>query len=137
MLIKALLTGVLALPVHRADVELEVSPVVCRDVDVHVYGLPHGVHSPNHTVAELASSLISQVLKLILRLCLPLCLTSHLMGPGLGGGPVVSAHPAPALVILPLDAEAPAVKLIVVVVDRVGVTKPGDINITKITSTLH
>ena len=59
------------------------------------------------------------------------------MSPGPGLGPVVSAHPAPALIILPLDAETPAVKLVVVVVDRVGVTKPGDINITKITSTLH
>ena len=64
-------------------------------------------------------------------------ITGHLMCPGPGLGPVVSAHPAPALIILPLDAETPAVKLVVVVVDRVGVTKPGDINITKITSTLH
>ena len=49
------------------------------------------------------------------------------MFPGLGLGPVVSAHPAPALVVLPLDAEAPAVKLVVVVVNWVGVTKPGGI----------
>ena len=51
------------------------------------------------------------------------------MCPGPGLGPVVPAHPTPALVVLPLDAEAPAVKLVVVVVDGVGVTKPGNINI--------
>ena len=58
-------------------------------------------------------------------------ITGHLVCPGLGLGPVVSAHPAPALVILPLDAEAPAVKLVVVVVDGVGVTKPDRINISQ------
>ena len=56
-------------------------------------------------------------------------ITGHLVCPGPGLGPVVSAHPTPALVVLPLDAEAPAVKLVVVVVDGVRVTKPGNINI--------
>ena len=49
-----------------------------------------------------------------------------LVCPGCRLGPVVPAHSAPPLVVLPLDAEAPAVKLVVIVVDGVGVTKPED-----------
>ena len=54
---------------------------------------------------------------------------SHLVSPGCWFCPVVSTHPTLAVIILPLDTEAPAVQLVVIVVDGVGVTKPEDNNI--------
>ena len=55
--VKTLLTRVVAPLGHRADVELEAAPVVGRDVNVHINGLAHGVHSPDHTIAKLSSCL--------------------------------------------------------------------------------
>ena len=57
MLVKALLTRVLAPLVYGADVESEAAPVVGWDVHVHINCLTHGVDSPYHTVTELSSNL--------------------------------------------------------------------------------
>ena len=102
--VKTLLAGVLAPGVHRTDLQLEVSPVVGGDVDIDVDGLAHGVPPAHNALAVPAARLVRS---------------------GLLVCPVVPADPAAPPVVLPLDTEAPAVELVVVVVDRVGVAEPG------------
>ena len=78
-------------------------PVVGGDVNVDVDGLAHGVPPAHDALAVPPPGLVS---------------------PGLPVCPVVPADSTAAPVVLPLHTEAPAVKLVVVVVHRVGVAKP-------------
>jgi len=101
--VKTFLRGFVETAVGRADLQLKMAPMVCTDINLDIDGLAHGVPPTDDPVAVPTASLVVTWFRRVVP---------------------VTAYAAFPLIVLPLNREAAAVELIVVVVHRVVEPEP-------------
>jgi len=101
--IKAFLRGFVEAAVGGADLQLEMAPMICTDVNLDVDGLAHGVPPADDPVAVPSAGLVITRFRRVVP---------------------VTTYAAFPLIVLPLNREAAAVELVVVVVHRVVEPEP-------------